>query len=818
MTGARLGGWNWLRRVVARAGAGRLAAFVVPDAAIARMAGLDVQAAGLEVVSTPRHANVLLVVGPLPAGLIRAATVAYAQMPRPRAVVALGTPALDGLQADVHAPLDQDGITASVAQAREWFAAHAFATEVTEFDVAAIRTRTEYTCPMHPEIVRDGPGQCPICGMNLVPREAAGEAESGGMASMAPQAGAPATNVHAGHAMPPVVNKAQAGSYTCPMHPEIVRDEPGQCPICGMNLVPVEDTANAATKNGDSVSTSHEPQYTCPMHPEIVQNGPGSCPICGMNLVPSPSEHGASTHGDDGDEPPNMEYTCPMHPEIAQREAGSCPICGMTLVPAQSPEQADHSNHSAPHESASVEYTCPMHPEIVRSEPGSCPICGMHLVPRDAPAQASNKPATPAEPAVGAAMAAVDSSHSMDHANHTSRGAMATAQVSHGGAQAIDNADGAPAMNHSGHQMAAMNGVHDMGGTMDHSSHDMSMMGHSGHGSGFMSMIAITKDLPRSPDGLPMEWLDAPFGPLFPALPGGLRLTLTLDGDRIATASAELGATQRDLDQSWRGSVDLLPGRLSDLDRLAPGAYAALAHCLLPASAAREQARVGALERARATSHLAWLASFSALLGIRWLTERAAALQLSLVRATAVSEVISMRAAVQNMLRGVARIPLLERRLGGIGSISHAEHRQLRGPVARAAGLVVDARIGDPAYMALGFSPVVLAGNDAFARLRVRLREIEQSLALIEAAGVWDIDMPDGVDLVASHQAVTLEMPRGPATLHVTIEGHDVTRLHIDSPSRGLADLVPTVAEDAELANALIAVASLDISPWEIDQ
>ena len=27
----------------------------------------------------------------------------------------------------------------------------------------------KYTCPMHPEVVKDGPGQCPICGMNLVP-------------------------------------------------------------------------------------------------------------------------------------------------------------------------------------------------------------------------------------------------------------------------------------------------------------------------------------------------------------------------------------------------------------------------------------------------------------------------------------------------------------------------------------------------------------------------------------------------------------------------------------------------------------------------
>ena len=39
--------------------------------------------------------------------------------------------------------------------------------------------------------------------------------------------------------------------YRCPMHPQIVRDEPGQCPICGMNLVefeeaPPTDAASAA--------------------------------------------------------------------------------------------------------------------------------------------------------------------------------------------------------------------------------------------------------------------------------------------------------------------------------------------------------------------------------------------------------------------------------------------------------------------------------------------------------------------------------------------------------------------------------------------
>jgi len=43
----------------------------------------------------------------------------------------------------------------------------------------------EYTCPMHPEIVRPGPGSCPICGMALEPRTAvAEEQENPELASM----------------------------------------------------------------------------------------------------------------------------------------------------------------------------------------------------------------------------------------------------------------------------------------------------------------------------------------------------------------------------------------------------------------------------------------------------------------------------------------------------------------------------------------------------------------------------------------------------------------------------------------------------------
>jgi len=66
----------------------------------------------------------------------------------------------------------------------------------------------EFTCPMHPQIKKPGPGSCPKCGMALEPAT--------------------------------VTAAAKRTEYTCPMHPQIVRDAPGPCPICGMALEPRE--------------------------------------------------------------------------------------------------------------------------------------------------------------------------------------------------------------------------------------------------------------------------------------------------------------------------------------------------------------------------------------------------------------------------------------------------------------------------------------------------------------------------------------------------------------------------------------------------
>ncbi len=64
--------------------------------------------------------------------------------------------------------------------------------------------------------------------------------------------------------------------YTCPMHPEVVKDEPGKCPKCGMNLVPLNksESVQAEVHNIDKLVHKGEEQkiktdgkeYTCPMH------------------------------------------------------------------------------------------------------------------------------------------------------------------------------------------------------------------------------------------------------------------------------------------------------------------------------------------------------------------------------------------------------------------------------------------------------------------------------------------------------------------------------------------------------------------------
>ena len=125
----------------------------------------------------------------------------------------------------------------------------------------------------------------PVCGMNVNPERAEHKTAYGGETFYFCSASCkdkfakdPAS--YLGQRQEPREAKAEEDHgrgriYTCPMHPEIEQEAPGDCPKCGMALEPKEQTAPKS-----------KTQYTCPMHPEIVEDEPGSCPKCGMALEP----------------------------------------------------------------------------------------------------------------------------------------------------------------------------------------------------------------------------------------------------------------------------------------------------------------------------------------------------------------------------------------------------------------------------------------------------------------------------------------------------------------------------------------------------
>ena len=74
-------------------------------------------------------------------------------------------------------------------------------------------------------------------------------------------------------------------------HPANAHAEPAPSPPRDDILASAPAAPPAQPTSGGSAPRAHEQAtpmadtYTCPMHPQIVRNAPGKCPICGMNLV-----------------------------------------------------------------------------------------------------------------------------------------------------------------------------------------------------------------------------------------------------------------------------------------------------------------------------------------------------------------------------------------------------------------------------------------------------------------------------------------------------------------------------------------------------
>ena len=254
-------------------------------------------------------------------------------------------------------------------------------------------------------------------------------------------------------------------------------------------------------------------------------------------------------------------------------------------------------------------------------------------------------------------------------------------------------------------------------------------------------------------DGLKLDYLPVRIGPLFQPFPPGLALDVNLQGDVIQEASLENFAAPP---ATGRSIFD---------------------------AALREAVAIRDLELARARSHLQWLADAVYVAGPASLSIRI--LDLAGRIAPGDSDVIA------ELERTLRRRGFIGWNTRGIGVIRQRALAGIMGPVARASGAVVDARVEDASYRELGFEPVTQDEGDARARWLQRLRETAQALELAERA---DDAVAGGSDLV--------ESPRGALTADA-------------GPSAHVAKHVPSLIEGMEWGDAVTTLVSLDLDMSE---
>ncbi len=387
-------------------------------------------------------------------------------------------------------------------------------------------------------------------------------------------------------------------------------------------------------------------------------------------------------------------------------------------------------------------------------------------------------------------------------------------------------------------------------------------------------------------------------GPQHPSTHGVLRLVLELEGETVVTARTVIGYLHTGIEKNleyrnWVQGVTFV----TRMDYLAP-VFNETAYCLavekllgIEAPARAQVIRVLVMELTRISSHLVGLATMGLELGaltamINGFRDREMILDVmemitglrmnhAFVRPGGVAQdlppgtiekVRELLVAFRENLPGYDKMltgnPIFQRRLQGVAALDVQGCMALgvTGPMLRAAGLAWDLRKVEPycGYETYDFEVPIETTGDGWGRYRVRMREVVESLKIIEQAIdklepgpvmvedtkiAWPAQMALGADgmgqsldhvkkimgtsmeaLIHHFKLVTegfrvapgqvyvpVESPRGELGMHVVSDGGTRPyRVHVRDPSFVNLQAVSATCEGGLLSDAIAAVATID--------
>ena len=345
-----------------------------------------------------------------------------------------------------------------------------------------------------------------------------------------------------------------------------------------------------------------------------------------------------------------------------------------------------------------------------------------------------------------------------------------------------------------------------------------------------------------------------PFGPQHPVLPEPIHLDLVLEDEKVVEAIPQIGYIHRGLEKlaekrEWPEMVYVIE-RVCGICSFGHG----WGYCLsvegnlgVEAPPRAEYLRVIWHELGRIHSHLLWLGCYADALGFESLFMHSWRLRetiLDIFEETTggrvifsvckvggvrkdvpdekLADIVKILKGMEKELRELTGVFLedasVRSRIAGVGRLTKEEAVSLGavGPVARGSGVACDVRLdGHGVYGELGFEPCLEEEGDCYARCKVRVRELFQSIGLIESAA---LKIPGGavaIEIKGKHPASEfigrMEQPRGEAIYYTKGSGEKyLKRIRVRTPTNANIPALVKTLQGCDLADVPVLVLTID--------